>query len=245
MTLLYFPVQTRTSRLLFPEKGSKPASNRTSLRRCRIRVSGRSIEVPLQTGQNPRLELVSSDSNTLGIEAKSILKNRSVSFLNLSIQIEIDGELIPFEGEIQLTQRELFLSASDMKTLAMKPGDLVFVASKTARPTIFGDVIVRASDQSYFSIAEHEADTALLTKSDAVFVTAAAAGQSTEDDAPPEIILPSRFLQISEKTNALITEAHVWRAILKNKKIWVSRQSRLTPAARDLGKSRNVFEFEL
>ena len=66
-----------------------------------------------------------------------------------------------------------------------------------------------------------------------------------DDDAPPEIILPSRFLQISEKTNALITEAHVWRAILKNKKIWVSRQSRLTPAARDLGKSRNVFEFEL
>ncbi|MBX7151565.1 hypothetical protein K1X84_07990 [bacterium] len=197
-----------------------------------------------------RLELTPTDSEKLKIDASTIINSKDVQFLRLAIKLISRGKEINFSGKLQLIPRTLFLNGEESKSLGLDSSKTVFVAANTSRPTIFGDVRVASTlEKGYCILSKEEAAGALLKENDLVYVVSSLSAKAAESPTSTVEKLPSRFLDLdlTLKGNnqfVLITEAHVWKAIRAKKKIWVPKNARLTPAAKDLGNSRKIFEFE-
>ncbi|NUM81617.1 hypothetical protein HUU42_12500 [bacterium] len=196
------------------------------------------------------LELTPADAQRLRIDGSTIITPKDLGFLNLTLKLVFRNKEINFSGKLQLIPRTLFVNGEELKSLGLDFSTTVFVAVNTARPTIFGDVrLVSTLEKGFFILSKEEAAGALLKENDSVYVVSAAAAKTAELSPSIAEKLPSRFLEIdlTLKGNnqfVLITEAHVWKAIQAKKKIWVPKNARLTPAAKDLGSSRKIFEFE-
>lgn len=92
---------------------------------------------------------------------------------------------------------------------------------------------------SYVQLRREEAVAAMVRENDIVEII--------EGTGTPEVqaTLPERFLPLKQTKLSVITENDVWRAIRQRKKIWVPRGSLVTPAAKELGRSRDIFEYEM
>lgn len=197
-----------------------------------------------------RLDLTPGDAARLKIDPETIIVERAVDFLKVNITLERSGREIPFHGKLWLIPRRLYLNSANADELKLQKGQSVFVAANTQRTTIFGDVKIHESNgTSYFILSSEEAESALLKENDLVYV-AAQSGPAAESQNQLSPKLPERFLQMDltlrGKTNfILITEKDVWQAIRMKKKIWVPKNAKLTQAAKDLGTSRKLLEYEL
>jgi hypothetical protein len=197
------------------------------------------------------LELTPSDAAKIKIDPATISVKRSAGFLKTDIRIEHRGREIPFLGSLVLTPRQLFLNPKSLDQFKLPKGSSLFVAANTLRTTIFGNVQVNETNGSdYVQLSLEEGESAGLKENDLVYVVETGDAKASEKQNPVSPKLPERFLQmdliLKGRTNfVLITERHVWQAIRMKKKIWVPKNARLTPAAKDLGNSRKLFEFEL
>lgn len=197
-----------------------------------------------------RLELTPADAQRLRIDGSTIITPKDIGFLNLTLKLIFRSKEINFSGKLQLIPRTLLVNGEELKSLGLDLAKTLFVAANTARATIFGDVrLAPTLEKGFFILSKEEAAAALLKENDSVYVVSAAAVKTSELSTSLAEKLPSRFLEIdlTLKGNnqfVLITEAHVWKAIQTKKKIWVPKNARLTPAAKDLGNSRKIFEFE-
>jgi hypothetical protein len=215
--------------------------------------SGHSIlpDVRIVAADSDRLELTPGDAVKLKVEPETITIERSVDFLKAKIDLDYRGREIPFQGKLLLIPRRLFLNSKDSQHLKFEKGQTVFVAANTKRSTIFGDVrICDTNGTSCFSISREEAEGALLKENDLVYAVGQTGSSGPVSQDQLSARLPERFLQMDLTLRGrtafiLITEKHVWQAIRAKKKIWVPKNARLTAAARDLGNSRKLLEFEL
>lgn len=253
--MLHVPVrlahsQLHLNRADFPllfAKSEKSFSESVSVR------SGSSVlpDVKVIPADADRLDLTPHDAAGLKIDPETIIVERSADFLKMNITLEHSGREIQFLGKLWLIPRRLYLNSANVDELKLQKGQSVFVAANTPRATIFGDVKIHESNgTSYFILSREEAESALLKENDLVHVVARSGpgGEESQYQLSPK--LPERFLQIDltlkGKTKfILITETHVWQAIRMRKKIWVPKNARLTQAARDLGTSRKLLEYEL
>ena len=133
---------------------------------------------------------------------------------------------------VMLSRRHIHLNSKEAEEIGVKDGDNVFVAPATirgnpaeSRMTIMGNTLIRVNDS--FRLQMHidtdEANAAGLVTGDMVFV----------------INNLNTASQPSKKK--LITEEDVKKAASQNQKIRISPGIIVTPAARDLGKEKNVF----
>jgi hypothetical protein len=153
------------------------------------------------------------------------------------------GRIIGPRGVVELTegiiipQRHIHTDPQTAADLGIADGERVCVApvrtgpddpADEPRDVIFTNVLVRV-DPTFvldFHIDIDEANASGLKTGDRVFI----AGRAREAEAAR-----SRW----------ITERDVWQAILQKRKIRLSSNTRLTPAARDLGRAHRIFEEQL
>lgn len=201
--------------------------------RVRISCGSQFVNVPVLAADADGLELTPADADRMGIRPDVIAIGRSTEFLRLHITLHASGKEIPYRGQLRIVPRKLYVNSIDARQL---PGNSV--AART-RSTVFGNLTIEDTPgMSYVQLRREEAVAALLRENDIVEII--------EGSGTPEIqaTLPERFLPLNPAKRPVITETDVWRAIRQRKKIWVPRGSLVTPAAMELGRSRDVFEYE-
>ncbi|MBD3385357.1 hypothetical protein GF407_10585 [candidate division KSB1 bacterium] len=154
-----------------------------------------------------------------------------------------EGEVITLKGpagsvtlteNIMISRRHIHINPEQAAEIGVKDQDTVFVApaeqgdgdSAESRIMIMGNVLIRVKDTflAQLHIDTDEANAAGLKSGDSVFVVQSSLGLYTE--------MPSK---------RLITENDVRQAIARKQRIRIKSETIVTPAARDLGKDKNVF----
>lgn len=213
----------------------------------RILIGDAALTVAVTLSDSNALRLTPQDSFRLKFTPSVLMSSPTPDFLKIVIMIQARGKELRFNGTVDLIERELQLQKHEMTPLKLHPGQIVFLAARKGRDTIFGGVrVIEVSGANRARIPREEAQGALLQENDLLYLTGL--GNSSAIPAPETPNLPERFLPLDLKPGksgkAWITEKDVWQAILKHKKIWVPKNARLTPAAADLGKTHRIFEFE-
>lgn len=201
----------------------------------------RTISVRAQAADEDRLSLTPADAIRLDIRPETILSAQRVEFLRLSLRLQCRGKEISYSGQIFLLPRRVMLN--DLDRVKLPDTGTVFITADKGRATAWGDVLIGSTTgSSYAEISPEEAASACLKDGDLTMVV----HRGVRLEGIPSR-LPERFATPHSKGRdgrILISESQVWRAIRERKKIFVPKQAILTPAARELGKSRGVFEFE-
>jgi hypothetical protein len=169
----------------------------------------------------------------MGVHPEVISTGRSTEFLRLHVTLHASGKEVPYRGQLRIVPRRLYVNSIDARQL---PGSSI---SARASSTVFGNLTIEDTPgMSYVQLRREEAVAAMVRENDIVEII--------EGTGTPEVqaTLPERFLPLKQTKRMVITENDVWRAIRQRKKIWVPRGSLVTPAARELGKSRDILEFE-
>ena len=140
---------------------------------------------------------------------------------------------ITLTENVMLSRRHIHLNSKEAEEIGVKDGDNVFVAPATikgnpaeSRMTIMGNTLIRVNDafRLQIHIDTDEANATGLVTGDTVFVVNNMATSS----------------QPSNKK--LITEGDVKEAVRKNQKIRIAPGTIVTPAARDLGREKGIFQ---
>lgn len=212
------------------QKGQFAANETLSVAGPKGRIDGIRIVAPLRP--RTQLELAPSDAHRLGISPPV----RYSGDLDGSAGVRLigpAGELELREGVI-IPQRHIHMSPADARDFGVYDGArvrvvpaaaLVFSTKDESRHLVFDNVLIRvhASFVLDFHIDIDEANASGLRTGDRVRL----AGFSALNAEAPHA--------------GIITENDVRRAILGKRKIHLAPHSRLTPAARDLGREFDVF----
>lgn len=214
---------------------------------ARIQIGDAALTVTVTLSDSNALRLTPQDSFRLKLNPSILTSAPTSDFLKIVVMVHARGKETRFNGTLQLIERELLLQKHEMTQLKLIPGQVVFLAARKGRDTIFGGVrVIEVSGANRARIPRDEAQGALLQENDLLYLTGLGTPNSIPVSETPT--LPERFLSLDMKPGkngtSWITEKDVWQAILKHKKIWVPKNARLTPAAADLGKSHRIFEFE-
>jgi len=179
-----------------------------------------------------QLEIAPSDARRLGITPPVRYSG--------SLSGSAGGRVIGPRGVVELSegiiipQRHIHADPQTAARLGVADGDRVYVApvqqgaadpTTESRTLIFANVLVRV-DPTFvldFHIDVDEANASGLKTGDVV----ALLGREPRLDSPQ---------------GRWITERDVWQAILQKRKIRLGSNTRVTPAAWDLGRARRVFE---
>lgn len=179
-----------------------------------------------------QLEISPSDAYRLGVAAPVRYSGDLEGTPGITL-IGPQGELHLSRGVI-IPQRHIHMSPRDAREFGVHDRARVMVAAPVpgqlnpmheSRRLIFDNVLVRV-DPSFvldFHIDTDEANAAGLRNGDSVY------------------LLGFSDLQALAPARKWITENDVWQAILQKRKIRVDAQTRMTPAARDLGRAHNIF----
>jgi putative phosphotransacetylase len=135
-------------------------------------------------------------------------------------------------GNIMISRRHIHCNSEEAEKIGVKDGDAVFVVPATirgnpaeSRMTIMGNTLIRVNDtyRLQMHVDTDEANAAGMVTGDMVFVI-------------------NNINTPSQSTNKkLITEEDVKIAVLQKQKIRILPGMIVTPAARDLGKEKNIF----
>ncbi len=151
-----------------------------------------------------------------------------------SITLKGPAGSVTLDENVMISRRHIHINPEQAVEIGVKDQETVFVApaKQTAgdpaesRIMIMGNVLIRVKDTflAQLHIDTDEANAAGLKNGDLVFVVQSSLGLYTE--------MPSK---------RLITENDVRQAVAKKQKIRIHKETIVTPAARDLGKEKNVF----
>lgn len=190
------------------------------------------IRIVGPTRPRTQLEIAPSDAFVLGL-APPVRYSGDLDGSAGAKLIGPTGSLKLSEGVI-LPIRHIHMSPADAKTFGVFDGARVVVAAARSpqfstknepRAVMFDNVLIRVNERFVldFHIDIDEANASGLKNGDFVKIT----GFSELNKAVPKA--------------GLITENDVRRAILQKTKIVIGAKTKLTPAARDLGREYKVF----
>lgn len=224
---LYGPGYELTVLRQISQRGQFAARETLAVEGPRGRIDAIRIVGPVR--QQTQLEIAPSDARVLGVSPPV----RYSGDLAGSAGGRIIGPrgVVEISAGIIIPQRHIHADPEAAARLGLANGDRVYTApvregpvrpGSESRDVIFTNVLVRV-DPTFvldFHIDVDEANAAGLESGDRVSI----AGR------------PKRA------RGRWITERDVWQAILQKKKIRLHADSRLTPAARDLGRAHRIFE---
>lgn len=151
-----------------------------------------------------------------------------------SITLKGPAGSVTLTENIMISRRHIHINPEQAAEIGVKDQDTVFVAPAEqsgddpaeSRIMIMGNVLIRVKDTflAQLHIDTDEANAAGLKSGDSVFVVQSSLGLYTE--------MPGK---------RVITENDVRQAIARKQRIRIKSETIVTPAARDLGKDKNVF----
>lgn len=181
-----------------------------------------------------QLEIARSDAYRLGIDPPVRYSGDLVGSAGIKA-ISPKGELVLKEGVI-VPQRHIHMDPRTAREYGVRDQDRVFVApmvNETIEPgceprtTIFGNVLIRV-DESFVLDYHMDLDEANAT------------GLKTGDHV---YILGKDIKTQPVIQRHLITENDVRRAMLQHRKIIIPKDAKVTPAALELAKAHDIFEY--